>query len=140
MSTPNSGATAAAALAAPLPVDDEPICLNCRRNHGLCRRHERDVLPQPRINKGWLWLMGHARVEQRARQSVKVLPISPEHADYLERRRASKRSKVKPSKPRGRPTALTAANKTARSSRRGYYGLAKAIANPTPLSEPLTEA
>jgi len=63
------------------------------------------VLPRLAQNTGWLKLMGEARTEQKERQK-------PEPKETVQIERIARRN----------------ARKVARSGRRGYFGLAKAIA------------
>ena len=67
----------------------------------------RDILPKLAINVGWLKLIDEVHCEQTKRQSRKELSVSPEGKAHAARK-ASARS-------------------IARSKRRGYYGLARAI-------------
>lgn len=67
------------------------------------------MLPQLAHNGGWLKLIGEARIEQTKRQA-------PAPKERVELARISRRN----------------ARKVARSQRRGYFGLAKAIMGISP--------
>lgn len=73
---------------------------------GLCGKDScrRPILPQLAQNRGWLKLIGEAVVEQTKRQA-------PEPTERKQLARIARRN----------------ARKVARSQRRGYFGLAKAI-------------
>ena len=88
--------------------DAQDVCTRCLSTRGLlCDRCALAVLPQLARNIGWLKLMGEAIVEQKGRQRKDApAPVSPEHAAHLVRKRAARRP----------------------SPRRGYRGLAAAIA------------
>lgn len=83
------------------------LCVPCLNHDGLCERHAKEVLPQL-AQPGWVRLIGIARVEQTKAQQVQEVPVSPQQASWRERRKA--------------------ARKTAKSKRRGMYGLLRAIA------------
>lgn len=82
------------------------ICPDCYRESGLCASEHcrRQVLPQLAKPNALLRLIGDANVEQVKRQA-------PEATDRVQIARISRRN----------------ARKVARSSRRGYFGLARAI-------------
>jgi hypothetical protein len=84
------------------------ICPDCVEDQGLCRaeRCRRSVLPQPARNP-LVRLLGDVRIEQKKRQIVEVLPESPEAKAHKARKKS--------------------AQTIARSKRRGYFGLLKAI-------------
>ena len=84
-------------------------CPDCIRHQGLCVRHTFGVLPQLRRNIAWLKLIGNAAVEQKARQTVKpTRHVSPEGKAHAQRK--------------------ATARQTARSKRRGMFGLLRALA------------
>jgi hypothetical protein len=95
-------------------LDLPPICLDCVRNAGLCQRCAMHVCPQLAKNRGYLALIGEVHTEQKRRQGrrkkkgVPELTKSPEQQSWLKRR--------------------AGARAVARSKRRGYFGLARAIA------------
>ena len=87
----------------------DEICGDCLTHQGLCARHAVGVLPQLRRNIAWLKLMGNAAVEQKARQTVKpTRHVSPEGKAHAQRK--------------------ATARQTARSKRRGLFGLLRALA------------
>lgn len=87
----------------------DEICGDCLTHQGLCARHAVGVLPQLRRNIAWLKLIGNAAVEQTARQEApSTPPVSAAGAAHAKRK--------------------ATARQTARSKRRGIYGLLKAIA------------
>lgn len=108
-SCPVAPLTAPLCTTQPLPsYPDGELCPACLTAvGGLCGRDDcrRQVLPQLAINGGWLKLIGDARIEQSKRQ--RPVPTEKVQLDRIARRNA---------------------RKVARSSRRGYFGLAKAIA------------
>lgn len=89
---------------------DPDCCGNCAepRHLGLCDadRCRKAVLPQPATSP-LLRLMGEVRVEQTKRQTKKALTVSPEAKAHQAR--------------------VKNARSVARSKRRGYFGLLKAI-------------
>lgn len=86
---------------------DDP-CLECVDDFGLCDsdRCRRAVLPQL-AKPALLSLIGVSHVEQTKRQTTKALPVSEEAKAHKARK--------------------DSARKIAKSKRRGYFGLAKAI-------------
>lgn len=85
----------------------EPVCRACVRADGLCARHESDVLPQI-ARPGWVRLIGVSLVSpHRQAQIDKPATVSPQRQSYIQRR--------------------DIARSTARSKRRGAYGLARKI-------------
>jgi len=86
----------------------DEICGDCLTHQGLCARHAVGVLPQLRRNIAWLKLIGNAAVEQTARQAaIPTPPVSAAGAAYAKRK--------------------ATARQTAKSRRRGYFGLARAL-------------
>lgn len=86
----------------------DDLCTDCLTHQGLCTRHEREILPQLRRNIAWLKLIGNAAVEQTARQAaIPTPPVSEAGKAHAQRK--------------------AAARQTAKSRRRGMYGLMRAI-------------
>lgn len=108
----------------PKAYPDGELCPSCVVADGLCGRDDcrRAVLPLIAENRGWLKLIGEARVEQKRRQDDDELAVSVEQTEHKKRKEHTR--SVSRAKARKNARAI------ARSQRRGLFGLHRKIANP----------